>query len=107
MPPLAGEADEELEPAEIVEIGGERGWRDPADRSFWVTKHVAPTARLAEDAIARLGRLRGGGDPPITQVHVLFSDKDAARRNAAALADAGVETWFVSPETGQPAPVSS
>jgi hypothetical protein len=103
MPPLPGE--ERVEPAELVEIGGERGWRDPADRSFWVTKHLDPAARLGDDAIARLGRLRGGGDPPITQVHVLFSSEEAAQRNAEALRDAGVETWFVAPDTGQPAPV--
>jgi hypothetical protein len=106
MPPLPGIEKENVEPdstpAELITVGGQRGFLDPVDHGFWVTKHVVADATLDRRTIKRLQGLRGQGDPPIQQVHVLFSLEPAARRNKAALEVAGVKAWFVSLETGTP-----
>jgi hypothetical protein len=107
MPPLnRGESSpgspEEEEAAELITINGVQGFFDKADNGFWVSKHLSPTSILSANLISKLKQLVGKGSPPINQVHVLFSLKDAAERNRSALSAAGVRAWYVDPQTGKP-----
>jgi hypothetical protein len=107
LPPLGGDVDEEPEepvPADLVTIGGVRGFLDPVDHGFWVSKHLGGASTLDAETLRRLASLPGQGEPPIGQVHVLFSTREAAEANCAALAAAGAETWYDDPETGDPRP---
>jgi hypothetical protein len=107
MPPInqaesPADSPQEEEEAELISINGVRGFFDKADSGFWISKHLSPTATLDANTISKLKNLVGKGDPPINQVHVLFSLKDAAERNRTALSAAGIRAWYVDPQTGKP-----
>lgn len=101
-PPREDGAHEAAAP--IVTIGGVRGFLDPHDHSFWVSKHVDPPRPLDAKMLHALASLPGKGTPPITRVHLLFSTLEAARANKVALEAIDAHSWFVSAEDGKRAP---
>jgi hypothetical protein len=107
MPPLSQaesspSSEKGEEEAELITINRVQGFFDKADNGFWVSKHLSPTSILTANTISNLKKLVGKGAPPIKQVHVLFSLKDAAERNRSALSAAGIRAWYVDPQTGKP-----
>ena len=102
MPPPAAADDDGTGGGQPTTVNGVRGFFDHGDNSFCVTKHLQPGSQLDRRTVERLAGLRGQGDPPIEQVHVLFSDREAALANKDALDAAGVSTWYVADDTGEP-----
>jgi len=105
MPPLGkdeAKKDEATAKRELITIAGVRGFFDPG-QVFWVPKHVDASAKLDEKTIAKLKRLLGKGDPSVKQINVLFSRKETALLNRTQLAEAGLQSWYVDPESGQAA----
>ena len=98
------EDEEGPEAADLVTIGGVRGFLDPVDNGFWVSKHISGERELDASTLERLASLPGQGDPPVGRVHVLFSTQEAATANRTALEAVGAETWYVDPESGEPRP---
>ena len=98
------EDEEGPEAADLVTIGGVRGFLDPVDSGFWVSKHISGERELDASTLERLASLPGQGDPPVGRVHVLFSTQEAATANRTALEAVGAETWYVDPESGEPRP---
>jgi hypothetical protein len=95
-------AEPDRTPADLVTIAGVLGYLDPADQGFWVSKHLNPGVRMDANTVAKLKALPGQGSPPVSQVHVLFSLREAAELNRPALQAAGVRAWYVDLQTGRP-----
>jgi len=110
MPPLPPMDADAVEHARkpggeaLTTLNGVRGFFDPADNGFWISKHIDGDAPLDRKAVAKWSRLVGEGKPPVARVHVLFSRREAAERNRASLSSAGIVAWYVDPETGMPKP---
>ena len=106
MLPTGEEAEDEdeggPEAANLVTVGGVRGFLDPVDNGFWGTDQRSGQARLDTSTLERLASLPGQGDPPVGRVHVLFSTQEAATANRTALEAVGA-TWYVDPESGSAA----
>lgn len=82
---VEGVGDAPREPAPIITVGGVRGFLDPVDRRFWVSKHLDPPHPLDKATLRSLAKLPGKGTPSIKQVAVLFSTEEAAQANKTAL----------------------
>ena len=106
LPALPGESGDALPEGEPVPdtVNGIRGIRYASDRSFWVNINLAPGRSLAASRVADLAALSGSGDPPISHVNVLFSERESAQGATAALEPLGVRAWYVDDETGRPLP---
>jgi hypothetical protein len=55
--------------------------------------------------VATIAALVGQGDPPVSQVNVLFSSDESARAEARTLLELGVGIWYVDDETGARTPL--
>lgn len=88
-------------PAPIIQISGIRGFFDPDERGFWISKHVDPPRKLERPFLRSLAALPGKGSPSIERVHVLFSTEAAARLNKEALDSVGAGSWYVSTHDGK------
>jgi hypothetical protein len=101
MPPLPGKTPQPI-PADHITIAGVSGFYGSGNTTFWITKNIVPPAPLDPKSIEAIRRVRESKAPPVSQVRVLFSLKEAAELNKPILQELA-ESWYVSAETGQPA----
>ncbi len=86
-------------------VAGQRGMFNTSDHSFWVNVHLDPGKHMSASRVATIAALVGQGDPPVSQVNVLFSSEESARAEARTLLKLGVGIWYVDDETGARTPL--